>query len=528
MSTILEKNKKNIFYLLAIFIAAIPVLLPLFKPGFFLSDDGEWMIIRFSAFFQSFRDGQFPVRFLERLNYGYGYPVANFLYPGFMYLGVPIHIVGFSFIETIKILFGLSLVSSGWFAYLWLAKLFRNFSAFVGSLFYIYTPYHLYDLYTRGSLGEMVALSVVPFIFWQLERRSIFWGALGIALLILSHNTMALFFLPLIAVYPFVSFKKQKYKEIFLFMLTCISLGLGIATFFWLPATVELQYTKFSTIQVSDISHYFASIELIGISTFFVLGLILSLIRKKVSPELKNLHVFFIIFVLLSVFFSLPNSKLLWDMLPSSYVQFPFRVLSYLLLGMSFLAAYGIAHFERLRKIPVVVVLCGVLLYSAMPYMKPAALFNKPDTFYSTNEDTTTVKNEYTPVWVKEEARAHYSNKIEIITGDATISNIIHNTRRLSFTASVKGNSLIQVNTIYYPGWKAYVDNTEVPIDYSNPKGVMAIALGDGEHAVAISFQETPLRLFADVISLLSFAILLFITKSRFTYSLKALQNRKT
>src|SRR3989344_3219366 len=66
----------------------IPSIWFLLLPGFFESDDGEWMIIRFSAFYQALADGQFPVRFLGRLNNGYGYPVADFLYPGFMYLGI--------------------------------------------------------------------------------------------------------------------------------------------------------------------------------------------------------------------------------------------------------------------------------------------------------------------------------------------------------------------------------------------------------------------------------------------------------
>lgn len=70
---------------------------PLMRSGFFITDDGEWMIIRLSAFYQSLADGQFPVRFLGRLNNSYGYPVSNFLYPGFLYLGSLLHILGASF-----------------------------------------------------------------------------------------------------------------------------------------------------------------------------------------------------------------------------------------------------------------------------------------------------------------------------------------------------------------------------------------------------------------------------------------------
>jgi len=167
--------KAKLFFLIFIVFLSIPAILPLLHPGFFQSDDGEWMIIRFSSFYQSFVDGQFPVRFLTRLNFEYGYPVANFLYPGFMYLGVPIHILGIGFVDTIKIIFGVSMIGSAIFCYLWLSRFFDKLSSLVGALFYLYTPYHLFDLYKRGSIGEVLAIGILPFILWQIERKSFFW-----------------------------------------------------------------------------------------------------------------------------------------------------------------------------------------------------------------------------------------------------------------------------------------------------------------------------------------------------------------
>ena len=167
--------KKKILLILFLIILSIPSVAALFNKGFFQSDDGEWMVIRFSAFHQVLRSGEFPVRFLSRLNYGYGYPVANFLYPGFMYLSEIPKALGFGFVDSIKIILGLSMVSSGIFVFFWLSKFFGKLESVVGGLFYLYAPYHLYDLYKRGSVGEILALSVVPFILWQIERKSFFW-----------------------------------------------------------------------------------------------------------------------------------------------------------------------------------------------------------------------------------------------------------------------------------------------------------------------------------------------------------------
>ncbi|MBP6882412.1 MAG: hypothetical protein KBC15_02540, partial [Candidatus Levybacteria bacterium] len=58
-----------------------------------VSDDGGWMVIRLAAFYDALRDGQIPVRWVNTLNFGYGYPVTHFLYPAFLYIGAPIALV---------------------------------------------------------------------------------------------------------------------------------------------------------------------------------------------------------------------------------------------------------------------------------------------------------------------------------------------------------------------------------------------------------------------------------------------------
>ena len=56
-----EKFKKILLIFVLLFIT-LPLLLPLFKQGMFVSDDANWMIIRLSDFNRSFADGKFPDR----------------------------------------------------------------------------------------------------------------------------------------------------------------------------------------------------------------------------------------------------------------------------------------------------------------------------------------------------------------------------------------------------------------------------------------------------------------------------------
>ncbi len=204
-------------------------------PGFFVSDDGDWMIIRLAAFHQALRSGQFPVRFLFSLNHGYGYPVLNFLYPLPFYLGEVVHLLGFGFIDSIKILFAASFVFGALFMYL--------FAGPVAAIVYTYFPYRLFDVYKRGSLGEAVTFIFIPLIFYFIDKKKTIFAALATAALITSHNVIALIFLPVILIYS------RNLKMIFLALL--------LSAWFWLPALYDLQFTRAATVQISDFSKYF-------------------------------------------------------------------------------------------------------------------------------------------------------------------------------------------------------------------------------------------------------------------------------
>ena len=511
-------NKKNLFIVGFVILLSIPLIFPLFHNGFFVTDDGEWAIIRLSAFFQALRDGQFPVRYIERLNFGYGYPVSTFLYPGYMYLGSLIHLFKISYVDTVKIILGMSLVGSAIFTYFWLKKFFNDGASIVGAIFYIYSPYHLYDLYVRGSVGEMVALTVLPFILWQIERKSKFWISIGIALLMLSHNTLAALFLALIICYMLLDVFVQKKKNIFYSFLISIFLGFGLAAFFWVPILFELKYTVFLSTQVSNWKEHFAQVDLIGYSTFIVLFFTLFLfISKKESVRKHRLTVFLFIVGIASIFLSSSISNSLWEVMPVSFIQFPFRFLSVSLVSIAFLAAFVTSRLKSRFKI-IFIFLCLILLYvSTYKYISAINFFDKEDGFYSTNEATTTVQDEYMPVWVKEKPLKRPDIKIEIIDGEEAIEDIIYNNRKVTFIADLKNNSIVQVNSIYWPGWIASIDEKQVPISYNNPKGVMRLNVPTGRHLVELKFGETPIRLVSDGISFVSIVgiVILLVTRNK-------------
>ena len=219
----------------------------------------------------------------------------------------------------------------------------------------------------------------------------------------------------------------------------------------------------------------------------------------------------FLCVTFLSIFLSSSWSNFIWQILPSSFIQFPFRLLSYLGITLAFLSAFVISEMQGVSKKVLVVILFSAVIISSLSYLSPKTYFDKGEGYYLTNEASTTILDEYLPKWVKEKSTQRAPQKIEIIRGKGEIENTLYNNKEISFTTKSDQEMLVQINTIYWPGWWAVVDQKQTSISYNNPKGVIQLVLAPGSHQIKLVFSETPLRLFADSISVASLAILIFL-----------------
>lgn len=167
----------------------------------------------------------------------------------------------------------------------------------------------------------------------------------------------------------------------------------------------------------------------------------------------------------------------------------------------AFLASYVIETNKKRNILAMLIVLAAII--STIVYTKPRAFVDRPDTFYSTNEDTTTVKDEYLPLWVKENPKERANQKIVAGKGSTILKEKI---APASYQAIVKAeqDSQVLVNTIYFPGWQVKTDDKVIPINYQNPRGLITFRLPKGEHQVIITYAKTPIHLFSEIISLIA------------------------
>jgi len=203
--------------------------------------------------------------------------------------------------------------------------------------------------------------------------------------------------------------------------------------------------------------------------------------------------------------------------LPVSFIQFPFRFLSLAIIPTAFLAATLISVLKGKQKIIVGVVILALVFLSSKQFLTPSAFQNYPDSFYSTNQDSTTVKNEYMPKWVKKVPVEMAPSKIINLNGNEKINVRTITASKIEFDTFLAMKRSIRVNTVYFPGWNLYVNATKSNIIHDD--GLIDFNLNKGENRVSVRFEETPVRLVADLVSIFSLFILLGLSIKNLKFS---------
>ncbi len=490
-----RRGISSVIWVIAIFVASFVVLWPLARPGFFISDDGEWMIIRLSAFYQSLAEGQFPVRFLGRLNQSYGYPVANFLYPGFLYIGSVIHRIGFSFVDSIKVIVAGSVVGTALALFFGLRQRHKPVSSFIGTLGFLFMPYLLFDLYKRGSVGEILAMFAAALAWFSMSSRKAWILPWAVALLLVSHNSLALLFFFLIVGYLLVERMMQYLRPLLL--------GVGMSAFFWFPAVYERRYVFFDALRIADPSAYFIDVNMLYLLNIVPIAaaIILFTSRQKRTAS-RSLHFFLGTFAA-GTLLATPMMSVLWQQpILAKLFQFPYRFLSIGAIAGPWLVAAALERVKQHARL-------GLCLLFAATWVIPWWITTqavdpvvREEGYYTTNEATTTVANEYMPRWVYVAPQQRAERSVEFFLGKGTIAVAAHSTQQIDAVIEAEEQSVIQINTIYYPGWGVQLDGLPAAVDYRNIGGVMRVNVPNGRHHITAEFRETVPRFVADMVSL--------------------------
>lgn len=537
-------NSTALLILLMLF--TIPVLLPLTKPGFFPTQDFIH-VARIYEMDRGIKDFQVPVRWAA--DFRYGEPLFNFYAPLPFYFGSLIHNLGFSFIDTTKILFGLSFVLSGLTMFFLARKLFGVMGGLIAGVVYVYAPYHSVDVYVRGALSESLALVFFPLIFLaslrlsqSQSRKNMAVLSLSLAGLFLTHNIMTVLFFPFfIGWVVFLIWRNKIFYPLLHFAIS-ILLGFGLAATFLLPAFFEKDFTQ-SDKMISgyfdyrghfvEIRQFFTDSWGYGASLWgaedgmsfqigFVLWAVLALSVAAVCISRQNrTRVLLLLFLaaefLFSLFMQHNKSTPIWLMFSVlAYTQFPWRF-----LGISiFLVALSGGSLGEYLKQKFTVLGVALVLLVVIVNVK----YFEPESYYYDSTDAHYVYDilpkddklpkDYLPKW----AKVIMSEKIEAphaLSGKVEASGYQAKTASAGFSVNVLEDSDIEVPVSYFPGWEVKANGEVITQEEPSNLGLIRFRLPKGGYEVKLSFTNTPIRTLSNLISLLSVIVFvkLFIHK---------------
>lgn len=545
----LSLNQMAIKYiLLLIFILTIPAFSRMIRPGIFSMQD--FHLFRLYEFDLCFRDFQIPCRWARDAGRGYGEPVFNFYTQVPYAIGEIFHLIGFQFIDSIKILFILSLVGSA-ISMFFLAKQIwgNNLAGILSSIVYTYAPYRALDIWVRGALPESVAFVIFPIIillinniFSHKNLRDILLLSFFLSLLLLTHNLSFLMFLPFLVIWlAFLVFTTKKWKLIFPILCSFVFSGM-LSAFYLLPVIFESRFVNLdlTTKGYFDFRGHFTTVYQLFVSRFWGYGASLFGPVDDISLSVGQIQWILPVIVLLgfllkkkdwkklivlifigwfALFMSHNKSTVIWEKLQFlSYIQFPWRWLSIATFSFA-ICSGGSATLlnNRYKKI----VVSGVILLTIFFNLQ----FFKEDIWYKIDdseqfkgkrweEQTSASLTDYWPVSARDLPIDSAPTTPVVLEGEGRGSLEAKSSKNYVYSVELESEKgKVQFPVAFFPGWKGKVDDKEIEVYPEGKYGLITTDLSKGNHLVFLNFTDTPIRISGNIISLVSIIALLSFYK---------------
>jgi uncharacterized membrane protein len=386
--------------------------------------------------------------------------------------------------------------------------------------------------------------------------------------LLTSHNLMVLIFTSLFGVWClFWLWQKKTWGKIPRLVVSGIW-ALGLAAFFTLPAVLENRFTHIKSVLVGyyDYTAHFASIGQLLFSRFWgygpsvwmtqddrmsfqvghlhwglslvILGLIIWKILKKKTKETSILFLasYLILAGWLATFLAHPRSIFIWKLIPFlKFLQFPWRFLSIVIFCFSFVAGAIVLLIKNKKTLLLSSsLLIASLLILNWNYFKPehghmgALTDSEKFTGAAWELQQTAGIYDYLPIAAKTAPKEARKVLAEIVEGKGLpdrpagepagrqggISDEKQGTKWAEFKANIDSDqAVVRIGIFEFPEWKIFVDGKEVEtfVDKNEEWGRMYIKLPQGTHHVRAEFHNTPIRTLANLISLVSWGVLLTV-----------------
>ncbi len=342
-------------------------------------------------------------------------------------------------------------------------------------------------------------------------------------------------------------------------LLLSLPLALALAAWFFLPALVEQPLAQLQPVTEGyfHYSNHFRSNDLTQTSFLFsynpdggqafrmgfsqtltaVITLLLTItlpplhwFRHRQSPEAKRPNpplLFPLLTALIATFMITPASRFLWDNLPLlPFTQFPWRFLSVQAFGLALLM--GVLARLPWRRFIVTTTAVFLLITSLGNLHTDHLILNDSDITaerlaqyeWFTGNIGTTISAEYLPPTVQPRpVTSPWLNSgqrwpVTALNGELQTAVLTQQrTTRQTWQIEATTATDLIFPTLHWPGWQATIDGQPVPIQPAPSSGLIQLTAPPGPHTIQLRLSRTPIRLIAELISLLALMIVIWLAR---------------
>lgn len=543
----------RLIYPFIVLVLILPTLWPLFRSDFFRMHDYTH-VARLVELNLALKDGQIPPRWSLDFGWGYGMPLFHFYPPLPYYLAEILYFLGTPAVWAIKAIFALNFFAGFYFMYLWAKEFWGKFGGFVSALAFVYLPYRAVLFYVRGALAELTAMTFLPLFFYgalQLfktrKTRYLVITTLAIVGVFLSHNVIALFAIGFFALYWLVQIlfgiKREKkrlilpWKGIGLALLAALW-AFALSAFFIVPAFLEKDETIVSSIaggysyyplhfiylrQLFDrrwayggsVSGPYDDISFqLGWPHVVLAGLSLlafiTAVKRKDKRTLTALAYCYLA-SLVAVFLMTFHSQPIWDRLTILHLaQFPWRLLTFTGVCLAFLSGsiWWLIR-KRILRILLAALVTIAILGLNLTYFRPEKYSPVNDFYYTDRGEIQSKMSGVLSDYLPKTAKKDVSPPAKAYDFAGEVEDWQQRTGYYSFKSQSSQEAKFLLSVFYFPGWKVFVDGKETIIDWQNELGQIEFSLPGGVHQVRVVLTKTPVQLWSDRLSLVSWLTLL-------------------
>jgi hypothetical protein len=507
--------------------------------------------------------GQFPVRFVGDLGYGFGYPLFNYYAPLPYYIGSLFFLLGTGLIPATKIMILFPFILAGISMYIFSKQYWGRAGGMLSALLYVLAPYHGVQLYVRGSIGELYTYALIPFIclgfaaLWEkrINRTKALIGVVALAALGMSH-TLGLFMsmfliLPYFCVGVIYLYKKNYsmllpwIKHMVLFILS----GLALSAFFWIPAFAEIGNTRFSIESGNNVNYldHFVTLGQLWNSPWgfagsapgvasdgmsFMIGKTSILIALVVlcATRLNRKQVYgFTFLAAVSIFLMMDLSRFIWWTVPYlKIIQFPWRYLIFANLSICFISGGFVSILRKVsakHDFPVIIAIFSIFiaftsLFSLSTWSTLKTKYFESSGNYSFSEkqivspkhlrfESSKISDEYLPIGVMPPSSLdEVSSEIVSCLGLCLVKEVTIEPTQYQFSVNMEKTAPVYIDKAYFPNFIAQVDGERKDI-IKGTQNMLGVSVDAGKHKVKFVLKDTLVRTISNTISLLSFIVLI-------------------